>query len=66
MDLNFLTNKSFCGNRLAVFWTTVRPPVRKVLDGDAEYDAELWQKVVEMGWTATVIPKIWWLGLSSN
>ena len=35
------------------------PPaaVRKVLDGDAEYDAELWQKVVEMGWTATVIPE---------
>ena len=56
--LNFLTNKSFCGNRLAVLADNCPPTaVRKVLDGDAEYDAELWQKVVEMGWTATVIPE---------
>ena len=31
--------------------------VRAVLDGDASFDAELWQKVAEMGWTATVIPE---------
>ena len=31
--------------------------VRAVLDGDASYDRELWQKVAEMGWTATVIPE---------
>ena len=35
------------------------PPaaVRAVLDGDQEHDAELWRKIVEMGWTATVIPE---------
>ena len=31
--------------------------MRKVLDGDARCDVELWQKVAEMGWTATVIPE---------
>ncbi len=31
--------------------------VRKILDGDESYDQELWAKVVEMGWTATVIPE---------
>ena len=43
------------------------PPtaVRAVLDGDADHDAQLWQKIVEMGWTATVIPEEYGgLGLS--
>jgi len=31
--------------------------VRKVLDTNAGNDAELWRKVVDMGWTATVIPE---------
>lgn len=31
--------------------------VRSVLEGASEYDQELWQKVAEMGWTATVIPE---------
>jgi alkylation response protein AidB-like acyl-CoA dehydrogenase len=32
--------------------------VRKVLENDdADYDAELWKKIVEMGWTATAIPE---------
>ncbi|MCZ6656542.1 MAG: acyl-CoA/acyl-ACP dehydrogenase [Gammaproteobacteria bacterium] len=39
--------------------------VRAVLDGEASYDRELWQKVAEMGWTATVIPEEYGgLGLS--
>jgi alkylation response protein AidB-like acyl-CoA dehydrogenase len=39
--------------------------VRKVLDGDESYDQELWTKVTEMGWTATVIPEEYdGLGLS--
>ena len=35
------------------------PPsaVRAILDGDASYDAELWRKIAELGWTATVIPE---------
>ena len=31
--------------------------VRAVLDGDQDWDAGLWQKVAEMGWTATLIPE---------
>ena len=31
--------------------------VRGVLEGASDYDQELWQKVTEMGWTATVIPE---------
>lgn len=39
--------------------------VRDALEGDAPYDAELWKKVAEMGWTATVIPEEYGgLGLS--
>lgn len=39
--------------------------VRTILDGDAPYDESLWQKIVEMGWTATVIPEEYeGLGLS--
>ncbi len=39
--------------------------VRDVLEGDASYDAALWKKVAEMGWTATVIPEEYGgLGLS--
>jgi len=39
--------------------------VRAVLDGDQDWDAALWQKVADMGWTATVIPEAYGgLGLS--
>ena len=39
--------------------------VRAVLDGDEDWDASLWKKVAEMGWTATVIPEAYGgLGLS--
>lgn len=39
--------------------------VRHILDGEASFDTALWQKVVEMGWTATVIPEEYeGLGLS--
>jgi len=39
--------------------------VRNILDGDDPYDKVLWSKVVEMGWTATVIPEEYdGLGLS--
>tara|TARA_A100001037_G_scaffold304331_1_gene340762 strand:- start:2594 stop:3694 length:1101 start_codon:yes stop_codon:yes gene_type:complete len=31
--------------------------VRAVLDGDVEYDKDLWNKIIEMGYTATVIPE---------
>ena len=39
--------------------------VRAVLDSDNEWDRGLWQRVAEMGWTATVIPEAYGgLGLS--
>ena len=39
--------------------------VRAVLDGDQGWDAQLWKKVADMGWTATVIPEAYGgLGLS--
>ena len=28
-----------------------------VLDSQGDYDADLWKKVAEMGWTSTVIPE---------
>ena len=31
--------------------------VRAVLDSDTSFDRELWQKVVELGWTAMAIPE---------
>ncbi|MDA1073281.1 MAG: acyl-CoA/acyl-ACP dehydrogenase [Proteobacteria bacterium] len=31
--------------------------VRAVLDGATDYDADLWRKVAEMGWTAAVVPE---------
>ena len=43
------------------------PPevVRRVLEGDELYAQDLWQQIVEMGWTATVIPEQYGgLGLS--
>ena len=39
--------------------------VRAVLDGDADWDQSLWSKVVELGWTATIVPEAYGgLGLS--
>ena len=43
------------------------PPssVRKILESGETHDAELWRKIAEMGWTATVIPEEYGgLGLS--
>ena len=43
------------------------PPAvtRNVLESDADYDAELWQNVADMGWMATTIPEQYGgLGLS--
>ena len=39
--------------------------VRAVLDGDSGWDSVLWQKIAEMGWTATTVPEAYGgLGLS--
>ncbi len=31
--------------------------VRKILEGDESFDQDLWRQIVEMGWTAAVIPE---------
>ena len=31
--------------------------VRNILEGDNSYDQDLWRQIVEMGWTAAVIPE---------
>lgn len=67
MDFEFSDEQQLLREQARGFLTDNCPPsvVRNVLDGDAEYDAELWQKVAEMGWTATVIPEEYGgLGLS--
>ena len=33
--------------------------VRRILDTDAPYDAELWRGMAEMGWTGTAIPEVY-------
>ena len=39
--------------------------VRAVLDGDSGWDQALWQKIADMGWTATTVPEAYGgLGLS--
>ncbi len=30
---------------------------RKILEGDEPFDRDLWKKIIDMGWTATVIPE---------
>ena len=30
---------------------------RKILEGEAAYDSQLWQSITELGWTATTIPE---------
>ena len=59
MDFEFSDEQELLREQARGFLADNCPPmaVRKVLDSDAQYDAELWQKVVEMGWTATVIPE---------
>ena len=31
--------------------------VRNILEGDNSYDQDLWRQIVEMGWTAAVMPE---------
>ncbi|MBL6688438.1 MAG: acyl-CoA/acyl-ACP dehydrogenase [Pseudomonadales bacterium] len=67
MNFEFSDEQNMLREQAQTFLNAECPPqaVRAVLDGDAPYDEGLWQKVVEMGWTATVIPEAYdGLGLS--
>ena len=67
MNFEFSEEQNLLREQAQGFLTDNCPPsvVRKILDGDEPYDAELWQKVADMGWMATVIPEEYeGLGLS--
>jgi len=59
MNFEFNEDQNLLREQAQGFLADNCPPaaVRAVLDGEAEYDADLWQKIVEMGYTATVIPE---------
>ena len=67
MNFEFSDEQNMLREQAQSFLKAECPPqaVRTVLDGDAAFDQRLWQKVVDMGWTATVIPEEYdGLGLS--
>lgn len=59
MNFEFDEDQNLLREQAQGFLAANCPPaaVRAVLESDAEYDAELWGKIVEMGYTATVIPE---------
>lgn len=67
MNFEFSEDQNMLRDQAQRFLAENCPPttVRKVLESDGGYDAELWKKIVEMGWTAVVIPEeLGGLGLS--
>jgi alkylation response protein AidB-like acyl-CoA dehydrogenase len=67
MNFEFSEDQNMLRDQARRFLDENCPPsvVRKVLDSDAEYDPTLWKKIVDMGWTAAVIPEeLGGLGLS--
>lgn len=59
MNFEFNDEQNLIKDQANGFLSENCPPalVRRVLDGDELYAADLWQQIVEMGWTATVIPE---------
>lgn len=67
MNFEFSEDQNMLRDQAQRFLAEHCPPavVRKVLESDADYDAQLWKKIAEMGWTAAVIPEdLGGLGLS--
>ena len=67
MDFEFSEEQNLLREQAQGFLASNCPAsaVRAVLDGGTDYDKELWGKIAEMGWTATVIPEEYGgLGLS--
>ena len=67
MNFEFGDDQNLVRDQARGFLSEHCPPavVRRVLEGDELYAADLWQKIAEMGWTATVIPEEYGgLGLS--
>ncbi|MFT4518674.1 MAG: acyl-CoA dehydrogenase [Halioglobus sp.] len=59
MNLEFSEEQQFIRDQARNFLSQESTPVvvRSVLDTDAAYDQPLWQKIVELGWTAMAIPE---------
>lgn len=59
MNFEFGDDQNLVRDQARGFLTDNCPPavVRRVLESDELYAADLWQQIVEMGWTATVIPE---------
>ncbi len=59
MNFEFDDDQNLLREQAQGFLAENCPPgvVRAVLDGESDYDPELWRKIVEMGYTATVIPE---------
>ena len=67
MNFEFSEEQNLLREQAQGFLAANCPPsvVRRVLESDADYDEGLWQKIIDMGWTATVIPEEYGgLGLS--
>jgi acyl-CoA dehydrogenase len=67
MNFEFSEEQQMLRDQARGFLSQHCPPsaVRTALDSDAPFDAELWRKVADMGWMATVIPEEYGgLGLS--
>lgn len=59
MNFEFSDDQKFIQQQARDFLQKQCPPqeVRTVLDTDKHYHEELWKTIVELGWTATVIPE---------
>ncbi len=59
MNFEFSEDQNLLREQAQGFLAEHCPPsaVRKVLEGKAPFDKELWRKVAELGWTATTIPE---------
>ncbi len=67
MNFEFGEEQNLLRDQARGFLNENCPPavVRRILDGDELYAADLWAKIAEMGWTAVVIPEEYGgLGLS--
>lgn len=67
MNFEFSEEQNLLREQAQGFLADNSPPsaARNVLEAEADYDADLWRKIVDMGWTATVIPEEYGgLGLS--
>ena len=59
MNFEFGEEQNLLRDQARGFLAENCPPalVRRVLEGDELYAEDLWQKIIEMGWTAVVIPE---------